>query len=57
MPQWAIWRVKWRAMYCGPLSARTVTPRAASAAIPPKRSVSAWLIGSSAENRLPSVET
>jgi hypothetical protein len=38
------------------LSARTVTPRAASAAIPPKRSVSAWLIGSSAENRLPSVE-
>jgi hypothetical protein len=57
MPQWAIWQVKWSEMYCRPLSARTVTPRAASAAIPPMRVPTAWLIGSSAAKPLPSVAT
>jgi hypothetical protein len=46
--------VRWREMYCGPLSARTVTPRAASASIPPKRAMTAWLTGSSAAKLLPS---
>jgi hypothetical protein len=53
--QWLIWREKWWDVYCGPLSRRSDTPRAA--AIPPNRAVTAWLIGSSAAKREPSVET
>jgi hypothetical protein len=39
------------------LPARTITLGAASASILPKRVLTAWLIGSSAAKRLPSVET